>query len=316
MSVFTTVTPEQLSAWLKNYSIGVLSGLQGIAAGIENTNYFVTTTHGKFVLTLFEKLKPAELPFYLDLMAHLSSHGIPCPKPIANLQNAYLGELNGKPASIATCLNGVPVLDPAPEHCARVGEVLAEMHLSGQTYKGYLENLRGPKWWIASAPEIYPFLSADDVELLSSEIRFQSGHRHDQLPRGVIHADLFRDNVLFHESAVGGFIDFYFACIDVLIYDVAIAVNDWCTTAHCGLDASRTQALLDAYRAVRPLTDEEREAWPTMLRAGALRFWVSRLYDFHLPRPGALTHAHDPERFRRILLYHVTNARRPLSLSV
>ena len=316
MSVFTTVTPDQLSAWLRNYSIGLLTDLQGIAAGIENTNYFVSTTHGRFVLTLFEKLKPAELPFYLKLMAHLSSHGIPCPKPIANLQNAYLGALNGKPAAIATCLSGAPELDPTPEHCARVGEVLAEMHLSGQTYKGHLENLRGPKWWAGCAPEIYPFLSTADAELLQSEIRFQAEHRHDQLPRGVIHADLFRDNVLFHEGAVGGFIDFYFACVDVLIYDVAIAVNDWCSTTDCGLDLARTQALLEAYCMVRPLTDAEREAWPIMLRAGALRFWVSRLYDFHLPRAGALTHAHDPERFRRILLHHVNNARRPSSLSV
>ena len=311
MSVFTTVTPEQLSAWLKNYSIGVLVDLQGILAGIENTNYFVTTTHGRFVLTLFEKLKPDELPFYLNLMAHLSSHGIPCPKPIANLQNEYLGELNGKPATIVTCLEGKPVLDPSPEHCARVGEVLAEMHLSGQTCKGYLENLRGPKWWTACAPEIYPFLDAQDAELLRSEIRFQAGHRHDQLPRGVIHADLFRDNVLFHDTRVGGFIDFYFACVDVLIYDVAITVNDWCSTADCTLDAARSEALLAAYRSVRPFTDAERDAWPIMLRAGALRFWVSRLYDFHLPRAGALTHSHDPERFRRILLYHVGNARQP-----
>ena len=320
MSVFTTVSPQQLSAWLKNYSIGVLVDLQGILAGIENTNYFVTTSHGKFVLTLFEKLVPAELPFYLNLMAHLSSHGIPCPKPIANLSNAFLGELNGKPATIATFLEGAPVLDPGPEHCARVGEVLAEMHMAGQTYRGSLENLRGPKWWTACAPEIYPFLGAEDAELLRSEIAFQRQHRHDTLPRGVIHADLFRDNVLFHDGrdsghvVVGGFIDFYFACIDLLMYDVAIAVNDWCTTPECTLDPVRAQALLHAYRSVRDFTADERAAWPVMLRAGALRFWVSRLYDYHLPRPGALTHRHDPERFRRILLTHVNGAKEPLSL--
>ncbi len=316
MSVFTTVTPEQLSAWLKNYSIGVLMELRGILSGIENTNYFVTTSHGRFVLTLFEKLKPAELPFYLDLMAHLSNHGIPCPKPIANLQNEFLGELNGRPATIVTFLEGVPVLDPTPEHCARVGEILAEMHLAGQTYRGVLDNLRGPKWWTACAPEIYPFLTAQDVDLLKSEIRFQAQHRHDALPRGVIHADLFRDNVLFHDTTVGGFIDFYFACIDVLIYDVAITVNDWCTTSECALDPARARALLQAYRAVRDFTAAEREAWPVMLRAGALRFWVSRLYDYHLPRPGALTHRHDPERFRRILLGHLNGEREQQGLVV
>ncbi len=319
MSVYTTVEPDQLAAWLKNYSIGPLLGMEGILSGIENTNYFVTTTHGRFVLTLFEKLQPDELPFYLNLMSHLSMHGIPCPKPIANLQNEFLGELNGKPATIVTCLEGAPVVYPTPDQCARVGEVLAELHLAGQTYRAQLENLRGPKWWGGVAPEIYPFLSNEHVALLRSEISYQSVHRHDALPRGVIHADLFRDNVLFRSGAkanetVGGLIDFYFACVDVLVYDVAITVNDWCMDDGCALDMARATALLEAYQEVRPFTQDERSAWPVMLRAGALRFWVSRLYDFHLPRPGALTHAHNPDRFRCILQGHIDDAPRAESL--
>jgi homoserine kinase type II len=304
MSVFTTITSDELSAWLRNYSIGALVDLRGILSGIENTNYFVTTTHGRYVLTLFEKLTRNELPFYLNLMAHLSNHGLPVPRPIANLQNKLLGELKGKPAAIVTCLPGEPVTSPLPEHCARVGEVLADLHLSGQSYKGHLENLRGPKWWTEVAPEIYPFLLPENVALLRSEIEFQAGRPREGLPRGVVHADLFRDNVLFNGGRVGGFIDFYFACVDSLIYDVAITVNDWCTTPDFALDPDRTRALLSAYQSVRPLNDAEMQAWPAMLRAGALRFWVSRLYDYHLPRPGELTHAHDPERFRRILLHH------------
>ena len=304
MSVFTTVTPEQLSAWLKNYSIGLPTSLEGILSGIENTNYFVTTTHGRFVLTLFEKLTRKELPFYLNLMAHLSSHGLPCPKPIANLQNELLGEINGKPAAIVTCLSGRPVIEPTSVHCARVGEVLAEMHLAGRTYPGHLDNLRGATWWSACAPEIYAFLKPEDAALLQSEIHFQAQRSHEGLPRGVVHADLFRDNVLFDEDRVGGFIDFYFACVDCFVYDVAITVNDWCIDADARLDPARANALLDAYMSVRPFIDQEHAAWPWMLRAGALRFWVSRLYDFHLPRPGELTHKHDPERFRRILFNH------------
>lgn len=305
MSVFTKVTPDELGAWLRGYSIGTLTELQGILAGIENTNYFVTTTQGRYVLTLFEKLKPDELPFYLELMAHLSSHGLPCPRPIANQENHYLGHLNGKPAALATRLAGAPVTDPTPAHCARVGEVLADLHLAGHSYKGHLDNLRGPKWWTVTAPLLLPFLDEGERALLLDEVAFQAGHRLDALPRGVVHADLFRDNVLFAGDAIGGVIDFYFACVDVLLYDVAITVNDWCTTADCRLDPERTGALLGAYRAARDFTADEKQAWPVMLRAGALRFWVSRLYDFHLPRPGDLTHAHDPSRFRDILRNHI-----------
>ena len=304
MSVFTRVSADELSAWLRRYSVGHLLDLQGIASGIENTNYFATTSQGRFVLTLFEKLQPHELPFYLDLMAHLSSHGLPCPKPIADLDNRFLGALKGKPAALVTCLPGEPVSAPTIDHCARVGEVLADLHLAGRSYGGHLDNLRGPRWWNATAPQLLPFLSDANRSMLLEEVAFQASHRHDALPRGVVHADLFRDNVLFASGRIGGVIDFYFACIDVLLYDVAITVNDWCMGEDCTLDPQRTRALLDAYRGTRDFSPAERDAWPLMLRAGALRFWVSRLYDFHLPRPGDLTHAHDPARFEGILRQH------------
>ncbi|MGH8726557.1 MAG: homoserine kinase [Burkholderiales bacterium] len=314
MSVFTKVSKNELSRWLKNYSIGALTDLEGIASGIENTNYFVTTSHGRFVLTLFEKLKAAELPFYLELMAHLSSHGIPCPTPIANLQNDYLGELNGKPASVVTCLPGHSVTQPTPDDCAEVGALLADMHLAGSSFALSMPNPRGPKWWHAAAPEIAPFLNREDLTMLEAEIHFQSSHRFDELARGVIHADLFRDNILFAEGRVGGVIDFYFACSDVLLYDVAITINDWCLNEEGRINEVHAAHLLSAYHAVREFNEVEAEALPVMLRAGALRFWVSRLYDFHLPRPGELTHAKNPEHFKRILQNHLRGEARARDL--
>lgn len=305
MSVYTSVTPGELAAWLKSYAVGTLTELKGIAAGIENTNYFVTTSHGRFVLTLFEKLKREELPFYLDLMAHLSHHGIPCPTPIENLNDQYLGELKGRPAALVRFLSGTPVTEPSSAHCAEVGSMLADLHLAGRSYRRTMENPRGPKWWHATALELHPFLSEPEIALLDAELRYQSLFRHRDLSRGVVHADLFRDNVLFDGMKIGGLIDFYFACNDALLYDVAITVNDWCVDAEGRLDQERARALLAAYHETRPFTEPERAAWPAMLRAGALRFWVSRLYDYHLPRPGELTHAHNPEHFRRILQNHV-----------
>jgi homoserine kinase type II len=305
MSVYTTVTADELRAWLGDYNVGTLSDLQGISAGIENTNYFVYTTAGRYVLTLFEKLTPAELPFYLGLMAHLADHGVPSARPLPNRSGSLLGELNGKPAALVSFLPGRDVDAPEPAHCAAVGAMLARIHLAGRSYGTRMDNPRGLSWWREVLPEIAGFLSTDEAGLLRSEVDHQVGNRCTGLPEGAIHADLFRDNVLFEGLRIAGVIDFYFACTDALLYDVAITVNDWCVRDDGGLDDERVRALLEAYAAARPYVDAEAAAWPIVLRAAALRFWISRLYDFHLPRPGELTYAKDPAHFRRILERHI-----------
>jgi len=301
MSVYTSVSRDQLSAWLAGFDLGALESYAGIAAGIENTNYFVTLTRGRYVLTLFEKLRPEELPFYLGLMTHLAARGIPCPRPIPNRLGHVLGSLCGKPAVLVTRLSGADVATPGVEHCAAVGTVLARMHLAAQDYPETMPNPRGLAWWRGAALDVMPLLTSADADLLAAELQFQSRLKLDALRRGAIHADLFRDNVLFDGAAIGGIIDFYFACTDTLLYDLAITVNDWCVADDGSLDPERTAALLGAYREVRTIAPEERDAWPSVLRAGALRFWISRLYDLHCPRPGELTFAKDPEHFKRIL---------------
>jgi homoserine kinase type II len=301
LSVYTPVSEAELRDWLRNYSVGQLSSCEPIESGIENTNYFVTTTQGRYVLTLFERLPAEELPFYLHLMAHLARHGIPSPAPIADLSDQYLGRLNGKPAALVTRLPGRSLEQPGLAHCEELGALLARMHLAGRSYSAYLENPRGPKWWRFAAKEVGGFLKKPQRELLEEELEFQSQHRFPDLPRGPVHADLFRDNALFEDGRISGVIDFYFAGVDCLLYDLAVCANDWCLAKDRGLDAARVKGLLATYHAARALTDLEREAWPAMLRAAALRFWLSRLHDFHLPRPGMLVHAHDPEHFRHVL---------------
>jgi homoserine kinase type II len=310
MSVYTKVTAAELGEWLRNYAVGTLVECKGIAAGIENTNYFVTTTGGRYVLTIFERLQRDALAFYLGLMSHLARHGIPCPSPIADRRGSMLETLKNKPAALVTRLPGAAVMAPQPAHCARVGTLLATMHLAGASYPGELENPRGPRWWRATAPEVRPFLDGERAHLLDEELRFQSLYRLRDLARGPIHADLFRDNVLFDGAAIGGVLDFYFAGVDAWLFDVAVCMNDWCILADGAIDDARAAALLAAYHAVRPFMALERGAWPVMLRAAALRFWLSRLYDFHLPRPGELVHAHDPEHFRRILARRIADSDR------
>ena len=308
MAVFTSVSEAELTAWLGDYSLGQLVELQGIASGIENTNYFVTTSNGRFVLTLFEILSADELPFYLNLMAHLARHGIPCPNPVANRANQFLGTLNGKPACIVSRLRGKSTAAPNNEQCAAGGAMLAQMHIAGQGFSQIMPNPRGATWRAATALQVRPFLDAQQAALLDSEVALHAPHDWTSLPQGVIHADLFRDNVLLEENRIGGVIDFYFACSDALLYDIAITVNDWCMHSDGTLDAAKTKAFLRAYHAVRPLQENEQRAWPLLLRVAALRFWLSRLFDKYLPRDGELINAHDPRHFERILKNHIVAA--------
>ncbi|MDP2247558.1 MAG: homoserine kinase [Nitrosomonadales bacterium] len=305
MSVFTTVTEAQLRIWLGNFPLGELLELKGIASGITNTNYFVTTTTGRYVLTLFEKNTAEELPYFLDLMSHLAEHDIPCPAPVRMHDGKSLGMLNEKPAALVTCLRGKSLEQPSPQHCTEIGSVLAKMHMAGASFDQDMTNPRGRAWRIATAAEILPLMETDTANLLRKELQYQTEQQIGDLPQGVIHADLFRDNVLFDGDELGGLIDFYYACNDALLYDLAIAVNDWCFEADGCLDAKRVDALLGAYERVRALTDAEKSAWPLMLRIAALRFWLSRLYDLHFPQEGELIHAKDPQHFQNILQCHI-----------
>lgn len=303
MSVFTVVNREQLGDWLESYPLTLLS-FQGIAAGITNTNYFVTTDRGRLVLTLFETLTLDQLPFYLQLMHHLAARGIACPAPLADLQQRFASMLADRPACLVSCLEGEVIPEANPAQCFSVGQMLARLHVAAQDFPLSMINPRGPDWWEAVAPELYRYLSSADADLLEAEIAWQRVGRPADLPGGVIHADLFRDNVLMDGDQVAGFIDFYYACNDSWLYDLAIAANDWARDSRHCLEPSLAVALLAGYQSVRPLQVAEVQTWPLMLRAAALRFWVSRLLDLYQPMPGVMTYTKDPAVFRQLLLTH------------
>jgi homoserine kinase type II len=319
MAVFTLVSEEEAAAFIAPLALGKLTSLHGISSGIENTNYFVTTRDGVFVLTLFERMKEDELSFYLQLMLHLARKGIPVPEPKADNNGRIAFELNGKPACVVTKLEGHHCLEPERHHCEQVGETLARMHLAGVDFELERVNSRGYDWWFQAADQIMPFLDGERRDVLLDELRFQqvlaSDSSHRTLPRGPVHGDLFRDNVLFvgapaldqakSPEKLSGFFDFYFAGTDVLIFDLAVCLNDWCIDQESGaLLPIMANAFAAAYERVRPLTSPERRHLPAVLRAAALRFWLSRLLDQHFPRESALLEAHDPEHFFRVLCRH------------
>lgn len=304
MSVYTTVSNDELASWLTRYSVGQLTDLKGIAAGITNTNYFVTTTQGRYVLTLFETLGLQELPYYLNLMSHLAKHGVACPAPIADHTDHFCSQLAGKPACMVTCLSGKDVEAASAVQCHALGEMLGAMHHAGATFPQRMANPRGPEWWSATAAAVYAHMDEADAAVLSEEIQYQDSHRFTHLPSGVIHADLFRDNVLFDGDRIAGFIDFYYACNDFLLYDVAIALNDWARKPDGTIDDELARALLAGYQSQRTFTEEEKIGWPVMLRAAGLRFWVSRLLDKYKPMEGELTFIKDPKVFQKVVEDH------------
>jgi homoserine kinase type II len=306
MAVFTPVSLEDVGHWIKQFPLGKAVALKGIASGIENSNFFLTTERGEFVLTIFENLTFEQLPFYLQLMRHLADHGVLVPAPVPNDQGELCVALHGKPAAIVSKLEGKPQMAPQPVHCAAVGAMLARMHLAGQDFALQQPNLRGLTWWREATAAVLPHLALEQAHLLHDEMKFQEALHasadYHALQRGPVHADLFRDNVMFDGERLTGFFDFYFAGCDSWLFDVAVTVNDWCIDLASGaLDEARVRAMLDAYHSVRPFTATEHSLWPALLRAGALRFWISRLYDFYLPRAAEMLTPHDPTHFERIL---------------
>ncbi|MFN5419259.1 MAG: homoserine kinase [Burkholderiales bacterium] len=312
MAVFTPVTEEQAALLMSQLGLGELTELRGIEGGIENTNYFATTDLGDYVLTLFERLNHEQLPFYLYLMKHLAEKGIPVPNPAANSDGDILHTLCDKPAAVVNRLLGKSQLTPDAVHCAAVGAMMARMHLAGEDYNRSQPNLRGLAWWNDTVPVVLPYLEEDQARLLQSELAFQNhiaqGAAYQALPKGPVHADLFRDNVMFEGEKLTGFFDFYFAGNDTWLFDLSVCVNDWCIDLNSGEHApERALAMLNAYQEVRPLRSAERQLLPAMLRAGALRFWISRLWDFHLPREASMLKPHDPTHFERVLRARLTS---------
>ncbi len=311
MAVFTEVSFNEASVFLNQLNLGQLRHMEGCSGGIENTNFFINTDQGEYVLTLFERLTAQQLSFYLRLMKHLAHAGIPVPDPEADRDGNIVHSLNGKPAAVVNRLIGHSVLTPQAEHCAAVGQMMAKMHLAGRDFERQQPNLRGLSWWNETIPVVLPYLQAEQAQLIGRELAYQNhvaaSSAYAALPRGAIHADLFRDNVMFESRGsspeLTGFFDFYFAGIDSWLFDLAVSLNDWAIDLSTGAhDPVRAASFLQAYNAVRPLSAAERHMLPAMLRAGALRFWTSRLWDCHLPRDATMLQAHDPSHFERVLL--------------
>lgn len=305
MSVYTEVGRDELIAFLQDYAVGNLVSYQGISDGIENTNYFVTTQQGEFVLTLFEHHSFDQLAYFLYVMSFFYQHGIPSAHPAADKSGQHLKRLCGKPAALVMRLSGRGVNELATiAQCQVMGDVLGKMHIIGQQFEFRRETERGSEWRQQMAETILPQLEPQLAELLNNELAFQANYANLDLPSGVTHSDLFRDNALFDGDELKGIIDFYYACDEYLLYDLAVVVNDWCVNEQGLIDLERYTALVTAYSQQRPLTSDEKRHFNLVLRAAALRFLLSRLQDKLFPREGELTQIKDPDAFLKILKQH------------
>lgn len=314
MSVYTIIEESELEVFLSNYDVGQLENFQGISDGIENTNYFVNTSGGRFVLTIFEQHSFQEMQYYLNLMHHLADHNVPSANPVADKQGNYLSLFKDKPIALVERLTGGSITSISVNHCEQLGAAMGKMHTAGLSFSDRQTNPRGPEWCQHTAKKVMPKLTASEQNMLEAETLYQKEQRHADLPRGVTHADLFRDNALWKKvdgkDQFSGIIDFYYSCDDVLLYDLAVTVNDWCSNDNFTLNQDKVHALLTHYNAFRPLSRLEQKYWPAMLRAGALRFWLSRLFDKHFPRPGELVHTKNPDEFREILIDRIKHNHR------
>lgn len=301
MSVYTTVKPEQLRQFLQRYELGPLQSLQAIAAGITNTNYYVETADGSYVLTLYEHHSDDELDYMLGLQRHLAGAGVGCAAPLTDRRGSLYSMLNQRPAAIIERLPGTVQKRPTRQQCAAIGAELARFHQRGLEYNGHRANPRGVDWILAVVDMLETELDPGQRDLIEATLMDYRRFDHDHLPGGAIHADLFHDNALFVGDRLGGVFDFDYACSDSFVLDIAILMNDWCIDASGALDKALVDAVLDSYQQHRRLERLEIRALPLMLRFGALRFWISRLHDSVFPMSGELTFIKDPAQFRRLL---------------
>jgi homoserine kinase type II len=308
VAVYTDVMAEELGAFLAGYDLGELLAYKGIAEGVENSNFLVHTTRGYFILTLYERRVAAEdLPFFLALMEHLHARGISCPQPVKNKRAEVLGRIAGRPAALVTFLDGMWIRRPSPAHCGALGEALAQLHLAGLDFKHSRANALSVNGWRSlyeSCSERANEVQPDLKRFLAAELSHLENAWPSKLPQGVIHADLFPDNVFFLGNKLSGLIDFYFACTDTLAYDVAICLNAWCFESDHSYNVTKGRNLLQAYAQVRKLSDEERRALPLLARGAALRFLLTRLVDWFDVPPGALVRPKDPFEYYRKLRFH------------